>query len=128
MRNWHEAHKKQSSLAERIADKVSDFVGSWFFLTIHIVWFTIWIVFKVEAFPYGLLTMIVSLEAILLSTIIMISQSRAGDRDRAQAEADYQTNRDAKLEIEALQLAVARMEDTHLKEILAQLEKLAKKK
>lgn len=131
MTNWHEQHKQKSSVAEKIADKVSNFVGSWAFLLIHVVWFTAWIVFRIEAFPYGLLTMIVSLEAILLSTIIMISQSRAGDRDRFQAEADYKTNRDAKDEIEAIQVAVARIEDEHMKTIISKLDRfnnLLKKK
>ena len=46
------------------------------FAYLHIAWFTFWIVLGVEAYPYGLLTMIVSLEAIFLSTFVMISQNR----------------------------------------------------
>lgn len=124
--NWHDSHTKQSSFADKIADKVSGFVGSWSFLGIHIVWFTIWIVFRVEPFPYGLLTMIVSLEAILLSTIIMISQTRAGDRDRVQAQHAYAVNEQAKIEIEDLQITIARVEEQHLKEISEKLDKLIK--
>ena len=46
------------------------------FVYIHIIWFAAWIVFRVEPYPFGLLTMIVSLEAIFLSTFVMISQNR----------------------------------------------------
>ncbi len=72
--------------SQRIADKVTGFVGSWTFAWIHVVWFVVWILFKVEPFPYGLLTMLVSLEAIFLSTLVMISQNRQGEKDRQRAE------------------------------------------
>ena len=58
------------------------------FVVIHIVWFSAWIAFRVEPFPFGLLTMIVSLEAIFLSTFVMISQNRADEK--RQALADHQ--------------------------------------
>src|ERR1051325_6541760 len=60
----------------RVADTVATFCGSWSFVILHALWFGLWIGLRVEAFPFGLLTMIVSLEAIFLSTIIMISQNR----------------------------------------------------
>ena len=87
------------------------------------IWFALWIVLPVEEFPFGLLTMIVSLEAILLSTFIMMSQNRASDRDRVQAQADYQTNLEAKREIEELQVRLARIETEKLDEILKLLRK-----
>lgn len=92
------------------------------------VWFAVWILFRAESFPYGLLTMIVSLESILLSTIVMISQTRSGDRDRAQAQNDYLTNEQAKLEIEELQVAIARIENEHFAELKKSVDKLLKKK
>src|SRR5438105_3696476 len=55
---------------------------------IHSAWFATWLIFQVEPFPYGLLTMIVSLEAIFLATFVVISQNRA-DMKR-QALADHQ--------------------------------------
>lgn len=128
MKNWHEHHVSQRSFAEKLADKVSSFVGSWTFLVLHVIWFGAWILFNVEPFPYGLLTMIVSLEAILLSTIIMISQTRAGDRDRVQAQHDYATNEKAKLEIEELQIAVGRIENEHFKTLNDKIDKLIKRK
>lgn len=66
--------------------------------------------------------MIVSLEAILLSTLIMMSQNRQSDRDRLQADADFETNVEAKKEIEDLQLRLARIEDEKLEKILKILE------
>jgi uncharacterized membrane protein len=59
------------------------------FVYIHIVWFGAWIGFGVEHYPYGLLTMIVSLEAIFLSTFVMISQNRADARRQALADHEW---------------------------------------
>lgn len=128
MKHWYQTHKDTSSITQLFADKVSSFCGSWLFFLLHIVWFAIWIVFHVEPYPYGLLTMIVSLEAILLSTIVMISQNRAGDRDRSQAQHDYRVNEDAKQEIEDLQVSIARIETIHFKELKESVEKLLAKK
>lgn len=89
----------------------------------HAIWFFVWIVFKVEPYPFGLLTMIVSLEAIFLSMFIMISQNRQTDRDRHQALDDYHTNIEAKLEIERLQEDLSRIENDKLDRIVALLEK-----
>ena len=61
------------------------------FVYIHIVWFGCWIGFGVEDYPYGLLTMIVSLEAIFLSTFVMISQNRADAKRQAIADQQWQT-------------------------------------
>lgn len=123
LKNWHDEHMGDRSWGDILADGITRFVGSWTFIIIHIMWFTVWIVLPVEAFPFGLLTMVVSLEAILLSTFIMISQNRASDRDRSQADADYQTNLQAKLEIEDLQERLARIETEKLDEILKLLKK-----
>lgn len=119
---WHDRYEGARSLGDSIADYIASFVGSWLFIYLHIVWFSIWILLPVEPFPYGLLTMIVSLEAILLSTLIMMSQNRQGDRDRHQAEADFETNVEAKKEIEDLQIRLARIEEQKLEKILKILE------
>jgi CBS domain-containing protein/uncharacterized membrane protein len=79
--------RRQSAQA-RIADAITTFAGSMAFVYIHVVWFGTWIGFRVEGYPFGLLTMIVSLEAIFLSTFVMISQNRADLR--RQALADHQ--------------------------------------
>src|SRR6476659_8391893 len=62
-----EAEKRAASTQNRIADRITAFSGSMLFVYIHVVWFSCWIGFGVEKYPYGLLTMIVSLEAIFLS-------------------------------------------------------------
>src|SRR4051794_28095809 len=61
------------------------------FVYIHIVWFGCWIGFGVEKYPFGLLTMIVSLEAIFLSTFVMISQNRADAKRQVVADLEWKT-------------------------------------
>jgi uncharacterized membrane protein len=61
------------------------------FVCIHLAWFGCWIAFGIENYPYGLLTMIVSLEAIFLSTFVMISQNRADAKRQAIADQQWQT-------------------------------------
>lgn len=80
--------KRRSSLQTRGADVITAFAGSMPFVYLHALWFGAWILLGVEGYPFGLLTMIVSLEAIFLSTFVMISQNRA-DAKR-QALADHQ--------------------------------------
>lgn len=79
----HERHHiyVPRDLAARAADVITAFVGSWAFVGIHTVWFVFWIVLRIEAFPYGLLTLLVSLEAIFLSTFVMMSQNRSAEKD-----------------------------------------------
>jgi uncharacterized membrane protein len=79
---------RRESLSDRIADRITQFAGSMRFVVIHVIWFAAWIGFRVEPFPFGLLTMIVSLEAIFLSTFVMISQNRADEK--RQVLADHQ--------------------------------------
>ncbi len=79
---------RRANVQNRIADAITNFAGSMAFVYIHIVWFALWIGLGVENYPFGLLTMIVSLEAIFLSTFVMISQNRA-DAKR-QVLADHQ--------------------------------------
>ncbi len=80
--------ERAESLQARIADRITQFAGSMPFVYVHVVWFALWIGFRVEKFPFGFLTMIVSLEAIFLSTFVMISQNRADEK--RQALADHQ--------------------------------------
>jgi uncharacterized membrane protein len=79
---------RAESVQNRVADRITTFAGSMAFVYIHLVWFAVWIVVRIEDYPFGLLTMIVSLEAIFLSTFVMISQNRA-DMKR-QVLADHQ--------------------------------------
>ena len=91
----------------RTADWVANFSGSITFLMIHAVFFAFWIICNVgffawgnwDPFPFGLLTMAVSLEAIMLSTLLLFSSNRQGARDRVRADIEYEVNLKAELEI-----------------------------
>jgi len=85
-----QARERAESVQNRIADRITAFSGSMGFVYIHALWFGAWIIFKVEHYPYGLLTMIVSLEAIFLSTFVLISQNRADAKRQAVADQHWQ--------------------------------------
>jgi uncharacterized membrane protein len=88
------AEKRAESVQNRVADRITDFAGSMRFVYLHILWFGSWIAFGVESYPYGLLTMIVSLEAIFLSTFVMISQNRADAKRQDVANLEWKTVRE----------------------------------
>jgi uncharacterized membrane protein len=75
----------------RVADQITRFAGSMKFVYIHAIWFSGWIVLGFEDYPFGLLTMIVSLEAIFLSTFVMISQNRADAKRQVIADQQWKT-------------------------------------
>ncbi|GAX55364.1 DUF1003 domain-containing protein [Streptomyces olivochromogenes] len=86
---------------DRIADAITTFAGTMQFVYIHAAWFTVWIAFNEglfgrsavwDPYPFGLLTMIVSLEAIFLSTFVMVSQNRQAMREKVRADLDFETN------------------------------------
>jgi len=81
--------ERAASLQSRIADVITGFAGSMSFVYVHMVWFAFWVLLPVEKYPFGLLTMIVSLEAIFLSTFVMISQNRADARRQVFADQQY---------------------------------------
>ena len=83
--------ERARDVQNRAADKITAFSGSMMFVYIHILWFGLWIGLGVEKYPYGLLTMIVSLEAIFLSTFVMISQNRADTKRQVIADQQWQT-------------------------------------
>jgi uncharacterized membrane protein len=88
------AEERANSLQNRIADKITTFAGSMAFVYLHVAWFAVWIVFGTligfDSYPFGLLTMIVSLEAIFLSTFVMISQNRADAKRQVIADHQWQ--------------------------------------
>ena len=87
---------RERSLQGRIADAITSFSGRMIFAYVHIVWFGIWILLNTgwfgvrvfDPFPYGLLTMVVSLEAIFLSTFVLISQNRQSEETERRADLD----------------------------------------
>jgi uncharacterized membrane protein len=86
-------HERERAEARqnRAADKITAFSGSMLFVYLHVIWFSCWIGFGVEDYPFGLLTMIVSLEAIFLSTFVMISQNRADAKRQVIADEQWKT-------------------------------------
>ena len=85
------AEERAEDAQNRLADRITVFAGSMLFVYIHILWFGCWIGFGVEKYPFGLLTMIVSLEAIFLSTFVMICQNRADVKRQVLADAQWKT-------------------------------------
>jgi uncharacterized membrane protein len=85
------AEERGKRLENRVADQITRFAGSMQFVYLHVIWFAAWIILGVEHYPYGLLTMIVSLEAIFLSTFVMISQNRADEKRQVLADQQWQT-------------------------------------
>jgi uncharacterized membrane protein len=96
------AEDRAQSLQARIADRITQFAGSMLFVYVHVVWFSCWIGFHVEKFPYGLLTMMVSLEAIFLSTFVMISQNRADEKRQVLADQQWKLVREEEQQNEEL--------------------------
>jgi uncharacterized membrane protein len=97
LRLRREADRKRG-LQDRSADAITAFSGRMLFVYVHVIWFTAWILFNTgrlgvppfDPFPYGLLTMIVSLEAIFLSTFVLISQNRLSREAENRADLDMQ--------------------------------------
>ncbi|MFG2779721.1 DUF1003 domain-containing protein [Streptomyces prunicolor] len=92
---------RMRSTQDRVADAITAFAGTMLFVYIHALWFAVWIALNegllgragiFDPYPYGLLTMIVSLEAIFLSTFVMVSQNRQAARENVRADLDFETN------------------------------------
>jgi uncharacterized membrane protein len=100
--NLRRKAEKRRGLQGKLADFITDFSGRMLFVYLHVVWFGGWILVNTgwlggwlglrpfDPFPYGLLTMIVSLEAIFLSAFVLISQNRLGDESQRRADLDLQ--------------------------------------
>jgi len=86
LRHLQERSKRREN---RFADQITRFAGSMKFGYLHAIWFSLWILLGAEDYPFGLLTMIVSLEAIFLSTFVMISQNRADFKRQAAADQQW---------------------------------------
>jgi uncharacterized membrane protein len=132
-RNWHEKHFETLSFGSRLADSVAKGMGSWKFIIIQTILVALWMGLNViayvshwDVYPFILLNLVFSTQAAYAAPIIMMAQNRQNDRDRLQAQADYQTNIDAKLEIEALTLKLNQLEVEKLDKIIAMLEEMKK--
>jgi uncharacterized membrane protein len=133
-KTWHEAHQASLEFGQRLADKVANGMGSWRFIIIQTLIVLVWMALNIIAFtyhwdvyPFILLNLLFSTQAAYAAPIIMMAQNRQSQRDRAQADADYQTNCEAKKEIEELLSKLNSIEIDKLDKILAILEKMDKK-
>ena len=122
---WHEKHAAAKTWGQRVADGTANLMGSWKFIIIQTVFVILWMILNCLAFiqhwdiyPFILLNLIFSTQAAYAAPIIMMAQNRQNERDRYQANEDYHTNVSAKKEIEALQQALARIENDKLDKII----------
>ena len=131
---WHDKHKKSLTVGDRLADSVANGMGSWRFIIIQSAFVIIWMILNIiglvhhwDVYPFILLNLIFSTQAAYAAPIIMMSQNRQTQRDRIQAQEDYQTNIDAKLEIEALQIHFTFLETEKLDKIITLSEEMKNK-
>jgi uncharacterized membrane protein len=126
-RNVNEEVEEKITALQRIADWISWFSGSMEFLLLNAVWFVVWIAINTldlhipqfDPYPFGLLTMIVSLEAIFLSCFVLISQNRQAEKDRVRADIEYEVNIKAELEIAHLHEKTDRIYTEMLEQFIA---------
>jgi uncharacterized membrane protein len=116
------------TFSQMLADKLALGMGSWPFIVSQTIIILIWIILNIigfiyhwDPYPFILLNLLFSVQAAYAAPIIMMSQNRQAERDRYQASDDYRTNIEAKKEIEELQIALARIENDKLNEILNML-------
>jgi uncharacterized membrane protein len=132
-KNWHEKHVETLGFGSRLADSVARGMGSWKFIIFQTILVILWMGLNLvgffyhwDVYPFILLNLLFSTQAAYAAPIIMMSQNRQSERDRMQAQADYQTNIDAKQEIEALTIMLNRLEVEKLDKIIAMLEEMKK--
>ena len=130
-KNWHQKHEEALTLEQKISDAIARGVGSWNFVVFQTIFVIFWISLNITAylhnwdpFPFVLLNLVFSIQTAYTAPIIMMSQNRQNERDRLQAEEDYQTNLKAKVEIEELQTSIYRIESEKLEEIKRLLEEI----
>lgn len=130
-KNWHQVHRENLGIGGRIADAVAKGMGSWKFIIIQTIFVIIWMSVNLiayfnhwDAYPFILLNLVFSTQAAYAAPIIMMAQNRQNERDRIQAQDDYATNREAKLEIEALAKKLNSIEVDKLDKIIKMLENM----
>jgi len=135
-KTWHAHHKDSMTFGQKLADSVASSMGSWRFIIWQTLIVALWMTLNViliknhqwDSYPFILLNLVFSTQAAYAAPIIMMAQNRAGDRDRAQAEADFRTNREAKKEIEELQIRLNNIEIDKLDKIITMLDEMKAKK
>ena len=133
-KNWHKEHIDSLSFGNRLADSVAAGMGSWKFIVIQTILVILWMglnaigfMYHWDVYPFILLNLVFSTQAAYAAPIIMMAQNRQSERDRMHAESDYQTNIDAKLEIEALTKKLDALDVEKLDKIIMMLEDMKSK-
>jgi uncharacterized membrane protein len=128
-RNVNEEVADRRTAVQKAADWIAEFAGSITFLLLHVVWFGVWLSLNAvklpgipqwDPFPFGFLTLTVSLEAIFLSVFVLLSQNRQAAKDRVRSDIEYDVNLKAELEIVNLHEKMDRL----TADVLHRLEKL----
>lgn len=129
-KNWHQMYRESRKLGDRLADGVARGMGSWGFIIVQTMFVILWMALNVygyishwDPYPFILLNLLFSTQAAYAAPIIMMAQNRQAERDRVHAEQDYETNRIAKEEIEALQVKLNAIDVEKLDKIIALLTK-----
>lgn len=124
-KTWHEKYHEKLTARDHLSDMVAKGMGSWKFIILQTVLVILWMVlnlvgfmFHWDVYPFILLNLLFSTQAAYAAPIIMMSQNRQNLRDRLQAEEDYKTNKDAKIEIEELALLLKSIEIDKLDKII----------
>ncbi len=127
---WHQQHRQRLTRGQKVADSITNAMGSWTFIIIQTIFIIVWIAFNLTAwinhwdpYPFILLNLLFSTQAAYSAPVIMMAQNRQNQRDRIQAKSDFDTNRAAKKEIEELQKSLSRIENEKLNKILEIIEK-----
>jgi uncharacterized membrane protein len=114
--NVNELIEDSATLWHKVADAIAAVSANQMFFLLHVLWFGAWIAVNVargdrgfDPFPFGFLTLVVSLEAIFLSIFVLISQNRQSQKDHIGADLDYQVNLKAHLEVMMLQQKMDRV-------------------
>lgn len=122
----NEAVEERSTTVQRIADAAAAFAGSISFLVVHVFWFGGWVLANLgrvpgvepfDPYPFGFLTMVVSLEAIFLSCMVLISQNRLAAKEKIRSDAEYDANIRAGLEVTQLHVKVDALYEQVLKRL-----------
>ncbi|HVZ97900.1 MAG TPA: DUF1003 domain-containing protein [Chitinophagaceae bacterium] len=130
-KTWHEIYEESRSFGQKLADNVATGMGSWTFIIWQTVIVAIWmtlnfvgIIYHWDPYPFILLNLLFSTQAAYAAPIIMMAQNRQNDKDRIQAQKDYQTNIEAKQEIEELQKRLNNIEVEKLDKIIQLLQEM----
>ncbi len=115
--NWQQRHREDFTTGQRVADATAKLLGSWPFIIVQTLFVLAWILLNLLAwakhwdpYPFILLNLMFSVQAAYAGPVLMMSQNRQAERDRYQAQSDFDTNVKAEEEIELIQSALERVE------------------